>query len=62
MQAKSISKLSQLMPFFPFSRNVWLNFVYKLSNGIARGVWSHASMVSYIYLLEHNSAKVDALA
>lgn len=40
------------------NRNVCLTFLYKLSNGIARGVWSHASMVSYIYLLENNSVQV----
>ncbi len=46
---------------FGTNRNVSLIFLYKLSNGVARGVWSHASMATYIYLLENNSAKVPKL-
>ena len=42
------------------NQNVSCIFIYKLSNGIARGVWSHASMATYIYLLENQSAKVPS--
>lgn len=42
------------------NQNVSCIFVYKLSNGIARGVWSHASMATYTYVLENQSAKVPS--
>lgn len=42
------------------NQNVSSIFIYKLSNGIARGVWSHASMATYIYVLENQSAKVPS--
>lgn len=44
------------------NQNVSCIFIYKLANGIARGVWSHASMATYIYLLENQSAKLVGLA
>ena len=47
-----LSTLSQV------NSNVILTFLYRFSDGIAQGVWSAASMASYIYLLEHRSTKV----
>ncbi|DBA90154.1 TPA: hypothetical protein ACH3X1_003461 [Trebouxia sp. C0004] len=44
------------------NQNISSIFIYKLSNGIARGVWSHASMATYIYVLENQSAKLVGLA
>ena len=43
------------------NRNVSLTFLYRFSNATARGIWSHASMATYVYLLEHKSAKVPSL-
>ena len=44
-----------------FNRNVLYTFIYKFSDGIAQGVWSLASMATYIYLLENNSTRVTCL-
>ena len=40
------------------NQNVLFTFLYKFSDGIAQGVWSLASMGTYIYLLENKSTKV----
>ena len=40
------------------NHNVFYTFLYKFSDGIAQGIWSLASMATYIYLLENNSTKV----
>lgn len=44
-----------------FNHNVLYTFIYKFSDGIAQGVWSLASMATYIYLLENNSTRVTCL-
>ena len=40
------------------NHNVLFTFLYKFSDGIAQGVWSAASMATYIYILENKSTKV----
>lgn len=41
-----------------FNHNVLYTFIYKFSDGISQGVWSLASMATYIYLLENKSTRV----
>jgi hypothetical protein len=53
---KSPAMLSSL---FNYNHNVLYTFLYKFSDGVAQGVWSAASMATYIYLLENNSTKVQ---
>ena len=43
-----------------FNHNVLYTFIYKFSDGIAQGVWSLASMATYICLLENNSTRVHS--
>lgn len=47
-----------LSSLFNYNHNVLYTFLYKFSDGVAQGVWSAASMATYIYLLENNSTKV----
>lgn len=56
---KSPAMLSSL---FNYNHNVLYTLLYKFSDGVAQGVWSAASMATYIYLLENNSTKYVGLA
>lgn len=57
-----IKRATALSSAFNVNHNVLYTFIYKFSDGIAQGVWSLASMATYIYLLENNSTKVHSLA
>ena len=51
---------ARLHPLLQLNHNVLFTFIYRFSDGIAQGVWSAASMATYIYLLEHKSTKVSS--
>ena len=53
---------TSLSSAFNVNHNVLYTFIYKFSDGIAQGVWSLASMATYIYLLENNSTRVHRLS